>query len=258
MSFYPQIGSGVVTQFPFARRRMWRAITNQLESGELITLPDAAGGQVEWSLQYEDLTTAEAQAIGDLFAASQGQFGLFTFIDPLANLLGWSEDFTQSGWQLGEMTTAAGAADPLGTQRASAVSNSGGASQPLSQTLGVSGDYVACFSAYVCAATATSVTMQRDTVQTLAVVGPQWKRVLVSGTGTAGAAQSTFSLVIPPGQTIDVWGMQVEAQPWPSVYKQTRAATGVYNETYFANDELTVTSTGQGFSRASIELISRI
>ncbi len=41
-----------------------------------------------WSLKYEDLTTAEAQAISGVFTASQGQFGYFTFIDPLANLMG--------------------------------------------------------------------------------------------------------------------------------------------------------------------------
>ena len=204
------------------------------------------------------LTANEAQAISGLFTESQGRFGSFTFIDPLPNLLGWSEDFTQPGWQLGEMSTAAGAADPLGTQRASAVTNSGSASQPLSQTLGVSGDYVACFSAYVRASAATSLTMQRDGVQAVAAVGPQWTRVLVSGTGTAGAGQSTFSLVIPAGQTIEVFGIQAEAQPWPSVYKQTTTASGIYDETYFADDELTMTSTGQGFSRASINLISRI
>jgi hypothetical protein len=257
MSFYPQIGSGVVTQFPFARTRMWRAVTNQMESGELITLPDTAGGQIAWSLKYQDLTTAETAAISTLFTASQGQFGSFTFIDPMANLLGWSEDFTQAGWQLGQMTTAAGVADPLGTRRASAVSNSGAAAQPLSQTLGVSGDYVACFSAYVRANSATTVTMQRDNTQTVAPAGPQWTRVLVSGTGIAGAAHSTFSLVIPAGQTIDVFGVQVEVQPWPSVYRQTSAASGIYSETYFADDELTMTSTGLCFSRAAINLISR-
>ncbi len=49
-----------------------------------------------------------------------------------------------------------------------------------------------------------------------------------SGTGIAGAAQSTFSLAVPAGQTIDVFGVQVEAQPWPSVYRQTSAASGIY------------------------------
>ncbi len=162
MSFYPQIGSGVVAQFPFKRTRQWRAITNQLESGELITLPDAAGGQVGWSLRYEDITATEAQAIRGLFISSEGQFGSFTFIDPMANLLGWSEDFTRAGWQLGELILTARVADPFGTQRASAIANGSPGTLQLSQTLGISGDYVACFSAYVRADSAASVTMQRD------------------------------------------------------------------------------------------------
>jgi hypothetical protein len=258
MSFYPQIGTGVVTQFPFARKRQWRAITNQLESRELITLPDSAGGEIAWGLKYEDLTTTEAQSLSSLFAASQGQFGSFTFIDPMANLIGWSEDFSRANWQLGEMTATAGVGDPLGTQRASAIANTGGAAQPLAQTLGVSGDYVACFSAWVRAGAPTSITMQRDGQQQAAAVGPQWRRVLISGTGNGGATQSTFSLVVPAGQTIFVWGMQVEVQPWPSVYKQTTTAAGIYEETYFADDEMVVTNTGVGFSRAAINLISRI
>ena len=258
MSFYPQIGNGVVTQFPFRRRRQWRAITNQLESGELISLPDAAGGQMTWNLQYQDLTTAEAQAISGLFSASQGQFGSFTFIDPLANLLGWSENLTGAGWQANELNIASDTPDPLGTQRALTVSNTTGGSLQLTQTLGISGDYVACFSAYVQASAAATVTMQRDGQQTVAAVGTNWTRVLISGTGTAGAGQSTFSLVLAAGQSINVFGLQVEAQPRPSVYKPTSASAGIYEETYFADDELTITSTCLGFSRASVNLISRI
>jgi len=244
MSFYPQIGSGVVTQFPFQRQRQWRAITTQLESGELISLPDAAGGQMTWSLQYRDLTTAEAQAV--------------RFIDPLANLLGWSENLAGAGWQANELSISSGASDPLGTQRASTVSNPTAGSLQLTQTLGISGDYVACFSAYVRASAAATVTMHRDGQQTAAAVGPNWARVLISGTGTAGAVQSTFSLILAAGQSVNVFGLQVEAQPWPSVYKPTSAAAGIYEETYFADDELTITSTSLGFSRASVNLISRI
>jgi hypothetical protein len=258
MSFYPQIGSGVVTQFPFSRTRMWRGITNQLEGGESIVLPDSAGGEIAWSLKYEDLTAAELQAIANLFAESQGGFGSFTFIDPLENLLGWSEDMTRTSWQPGQLTLASGAADPLGTTRASSLTNGTPGALSLSQTLGVSGDYVACFSAYIRSAAAGVVTIERDGIQTTASVGSQWRRIVVSGPGIAGAAQSTFSLSVPAGMTVQVFGLQVEVQPWPSTYRATGAASGIYEETYFADDELTVTSTAPGLSRASIKLISRI
>jgi hypothetical protein len=258
MSFYPQIGAGAVTQLPFRRTRKWRAIANVLESGEQIIVPDTTGGQVEWNLRYYDLSDAEVASLNNLFTASMGSWGSFIFIDPLANLLGFSEDLSQPGWQLGLLTQAAGVNDPLGTQRASSVTNGASGLQPLSQSLGLSGDYVACFSVWVRADAAGTVTLQRDASQMTAPVGPQWTRLYIGGTGTSGAAQSTFSIVLAAGQTIDVFGLQVEAQPYPSVYRPTTAALGIYDETYFENDELTVTSTAPGLSSCAIKLISRV
>ena len=123
MSWFPQIGAGSVAQFPVSRSRRWRAIANRMESSELILLPDAAGGQIVWKLSYRDLVDSEVQNLSNLFTASQGGFGAFTFIDPLANLFGWSEDLSQSAWQVGLLQTATGVIDPLGTHRASSVTN---------------------------------------------------------------------------------------------------------------------------------------
>jgi len=257
MSFFPQTGNGVIAQFPFRRTRHWRAITNQVESGELISLPDLGGGEVGWTLKYDDLSSSESQAISELFSASQGQFGSFTFVDPMANLLGWSEDLSQANWQTLQLGITAGLTDPLGTTKASQVSNSGPGTLALSQTLGISGDYVACFSVYVQAASSTTISLQRDSLQNILKASPQWSRLMLSGTGTAGAAQSTFSLNLTAGQTVNIFGLQVEAQPCPSAYKPTAAASGIYEETYFADGRLTVTSTAPGLSRASINLISR-
>jgi hypothetical protein len=258
MNCYPQIGSGSVAQFPVTRSRRWRTIANELEDGEQIMLPDTTAGQIQWKLSYQDLSNAEVQNLGNLFVASQGKFAAFAFIDPLANLLGWSENFQQPGWQLGLLETAAGATDPLGTQRASVVENPSPGAQTLQQTLGVPGNYVACFSVYLQSSTAGTVTLQRDGTQVTVAVGPAWKRAHVSGLGTSGAAQSTFSIGLAAGQAINVWGLQVEAQPYPSAYKQTSAALGIYEETYFANDELTITSTGVGLSSCAITLLSRV
>src|SRR5580692_6865963 len=145
MNWYPQTGSGSVAQFPASRSRRWRAIANDLEDGAQIMLPDTAAGQIQWKLSYQDLTNAEVQNLSNLFAASQGGFGAFTFIDPLANLLGWSENLSQSAWSGGLLQTAAGVTDPLGTHRAWSVTNPSPGLQSIGQSLGVSGDYVACF-----------------------------------------------------------------------------------------------------------------
>ena len=40
----------------------------------------------------------------------------------------------------------------------------------------------------------------------------------------------------------------MEPQPYPSGYKVTTAALGIYEETYFGDDELKITSTDTDFS----------
>lgn len=258
MSFYPQVGSGSVAQFPVSRSRKWRAIVNQMEDGEVIMLPDATAGQIQWKLSYQALVAAEVQNLSNLFTASQGEFAAFTFIDPLANLLGWSESLSQSAWQLGLLQTVAGVTDPLGTQRASSLTNPSAGTQSLQQSLGISGDYVVCFSVYLRSSVPGTVTLHRDGTALTVTVGEGWQRVFVNGAGGGGAGQSTFSIALAAGQTIDVWGLQVEAQPYPSAYKQTTAALGIYEETYFGDDDLTITSTNVGLSSCEITLMSRV
>ncbi len=258
MSWFPQIGLGAIAQFPLTRTQIWRAITNDLESSEEIMLPDTPAAQVGWQLSFQDLTDEEAMNLSALFTASQGSYSAFTFIDPLANLFGWSEDFTQPNWQVGLLQTAAGVADPLGTQRASSISNTSPGTQAVQQSLGIPGAYVACFSLWLRSATAGTVILQRDNIQAAVAVGSAWTRQFVTGLGVSGATQSVFSITLAAGQTIDVFGLQAEAQPWPSAYKQTSSPLGIYGETYFGSDDLTVTSTSVGLSSCKVRLISRV
>jgi hypothetical protein len=258
MSWFPQLGEGSIAQFPWQRSRKWRAIVNNLESGEQIMLPDTAAGQVEWNLSYQELTDAETALISGLFSASQGGFGTFTFIDPMANLLGWSEELSQPNWQVGLLRCMGAAADPLGTQRASSITNGSAGTQQVQQTLGLPGSYVACFSAYFRADATGTITISRDNLTAIVTVGPTWRRTYLSGPGTAGATQSTFSVAVGAGQTIQVWGLQVEAQPYPALYKQTGAAMGIYNETWFGDDALTITNNGPGLSSCEVVLVSRV
>jgi hypothetical protein len=122
----------------------------------------------------------------------------------------------------------------------------------------VPGDYVACFSAWISSNVTGTVSLQRDGVSAACAVGPAWKHFYVSGKGVGGASQSTFSLGLAAGQGVKIWGLQVEAQPSPSAYKQTKTAAGIHEETYFGSDELTITSTSVGLSSCDIVLTSRI
>jgi hypothetical protein len=258
MNWFPQIGAGAMAQFPLHRKRQWRAITNVMESGELISLPDANGGQIEWRLSYRELTDVEVANLTTLFALSGGEAGSFGFIDPFANLLGWSEDLSQPGWQMGLLTATGGLSDPVGTNRAWNLQNANGAEQMLSQSVGVPGAYRICFSVYVRSDSAGTVGMLRDATRINVPVGPQWKRILISGMGVSGATGSTFSLAVPAGNSVRVFGLQVEAQPWPSPYRPTGAAAGILEETRFSGGELAVTNTAPELSACQINLLSRI
>jgi hypothetical protein len=247
MKWFPQVGPGSITQFPFTRLRSWRAVRNELESGERIMLPDPAAGQIEWSLSYKDLNDAEESRLKDLFTSSRGSYEAFGFVDPLVNLLAWSEDLTRPDWQMG-LLVATG----------QTLTNGSPGDQQLIQTVSLPGEYVTCFSAWIRSDTPCDVILQRDGTQAPAAAGPTWKRFFVSGAGTAGAENSSYSIVIPAGRTIQMWGPQVEAQPYPSQYKTATAAAGIYEETYFASDELTIANTAPGLYSCEFKLLSRV
>jgi hypothetical protein len=258
MNWFPQLGSGALAQYPLNRNRQWRAIMNTLESGETITLQDAPGGWIEWRLRYEELTDAEVANLTGFFETSRGEAGSFGFVDPFANLLGWSEDLAKPDWQKGLLAVSGPAGDPLGTQRGWTVQNGNGAEQALSQTLSIPGEYAACFSAYVRSDSAGTVGIARDSNRVNVPVGPQWKRIQVSGGAAAGATASTFSIVLSAGSTLLVFGLQVEVQPWPSIYRLTGAASGILEETRFEGGELKVIHTARGLSACQVNLVSRV
>lgn len=258
MTWFPQLSSGSVAQFPVSRWRRWRMIANLLENGTRITLADGLANAIGWRIEYRELSPAELQNLTNLFNNCQGGASLFTFVDPMANLLAWSEDLTRPDWQAGLLTTASGVTDPYRTQRASSVTNSTTGALALQQTLNLSGDYVACFSVWLSSTSPSQVTLQRDSDQTVISVGSQWNRVFLSGSGTAGAANTTFGLLLNPGQQIQMFGPQVEVQPWPSPYKQSGNARGVYPNSWFASDELNIVNTGVGLYSCELALRSQI
>src|SRR6266481_3426370 len=119
MLYYPP-----VTQYPIARRASMRTVVNALTDGSTVRAGDSAARRMRWELRYSGLTAAEWQAIEQLFAATQGQVGSFTFLDPAENLLAWSEDFSKGVWRVDPLLqVTAGIADPRGGTGAVALTN---------------------------------------------------------------------------------------------------------------------------------------
>src|ERR1035438_8955532 len=52
-----------------------------------------------WDLQLGPLSDTDATTVVSFYNSCGGPYQSFAFLDPLDNLLLWSEDITQSAWQ---------------------------------------------------------------------------------------------------------------------------------------------------------------
>ncbi|MCE5306208.1 MAG: hypothetical protein LLG20_01055 [Acidobacteriales bacterium] len=229
-------------------------MTNTLSDGSTQRFGDPAGSRIEWTLTYEDLTDAEMAAITTLFQACEGRLLTFTFPDPTANLLGWSENLAADAWRKDPLLQlTSGAADPLGTNRATRITNTGQAAQRLDQSLAAPENLQYCFSLYARSDYTGEIITYRMSGGTgdrrTFTIGPSWKRLIISSKLDSSTETATFGLELPNGRTADVFGLQVEAQPGASQYKITAGQGGVYKRARFMDDSLTVTS--QGVNRHS-------
>ncbi len=88
-------------------------------------------------------------------------------------------------------------------------------------------------------------------------VGTQWRRVfLPANPGQAGATTVSFGVQVAAGGSVDLFGMQAEAQVGPSDYKVTGAVGGVYSNARFGSDQITVTAQGTDVYDAVIQIVS--
>ena len=89
--------------------------------------------------------------------------------------------------------------------------------------------------------------------QTFPLTGT-WARINVSGNPGQSTTQVTFEAQLIAGASLDLFGMQVEAQLAPSDYKETGASGGVYAKARFAEDQITVTAQGTDVFDAVIKI----
>jgi hypothetical protein len=233
-------------------------VVNRLEDGREIRLADSAGSQVVWELTLRGLSEAERQSIEDLFRAAEGRAGTFVFLDPGANLLQWSEDLSAEAWAPDPLLTLApGVADPLGTTRATRVTNTGQAGQRIVQTVDASSGFEYCLSVRARSSNGGRVGLVRGSQTDWSVVGARWTTLRSSGDGGAGGDEIAFGAEIPAGETVELCGFQAEAQPGASGYKKTGGSAGVYLAARFDEDRLSFTAEGPGSYSTVIRVASR-
>jgi hypothetical protein len=234
MLVYPQL-----SQFPIRKKKRLRTVVNQMADGRTISLTDPSGAVTEWNLTYRDLTDDDAAALSQFFLAAEGTLNGFTFLDPTANLLSWSEKLDHSGWTRGPLLTVAGRS----------VVNGGGAPQSITQTLPAPSGYVYCLSASLRSEAPVTVTMLAGGHRSARALTTSWSRVAFAATG-----DPIFGLELPAGASIEVNGMQVEAQTGASMYRPSTVG-GIIAEARFRDDFLAITATGVNRHAATVNII---
>jgi hypothetical protein len=255
MLVYPQLGTGALSQFPVRKNHHMRTVVNTAPDGSSIKLADPNGKVTEWQLPYADLSDGEIGALEQFFAAAEGTLNGFTFLDPTANLLAWSDKLDESAWAPGPLLTVAGGiGDPTGGTQAWRLSNAGAGSQSLTQTLSAPAGYLYCLSAYVRTAQALTATMLIGSGRADRAVAGQWTRISFTASGDPQESSIGFGLELPPGGSLDLYGLQVEPQSAASAYKPTTGG-GVYEDARLADDFLTITTTGVNRHSCTVNII---
>jgi hypothetical protein len=87
-----------------------------------------------------------------------------------------------------------------------------------------------------------------------AAANATWNRVNGGVTDNAEGETTKFGIELPPGATVDIFGLQAEAQLGASAYKRTTRG-GVYQGARFGEDELRIRTTGVNQHECRVTII---
>lgn len=261
MLVFPQFSTGASSLYPLTHTARQRTVVNTLGDGSINVYADPEGRSLAWELHATGLTEAEWNAIETLFKATAGMWQSFTFLNPVGNLIADSETFGAAAWINGaliDLTT--GVSDPLGTTRATGVANTSETTLGIAQVLSVPGNFHYCLSLWGRTDSGTSVTLTISTsgrsISKTFALSTQWSRVSFTANLGQATESVTFAAQLSTGGTIDIFGMQVEAQLGSSDYKLTGTQGGVYANARFGADQLTVTAQGPDVYDAVIQIVN--
>jgi hypothetical protein len=257
MPVFPQLSTGASALYPVARRTVARTVVNEMSDGSAIVYSDPDGRRREWELRASGLTEEEWAAIEALFTAVRGQLQTFTFLDPAGNLLARSEEFGDPVWTNGPLIQLTpGVGDPFGTTRATGVVNVGAAAQGVTQTLAAPGEFRYSLSVWARSGAGGGVTLFAGGASlVVAALTPVWRRYSLSVAPGAAAASVTFGVQVPAAGSLDLFGMQVEAQVGVSDYKRTFGSGGVY-QARLGGDELAVRARGADEFEVAVRIVA--
>ena len=241
--FFPQLLTGALTQYPIKRVKNVHTAGYMAEDGTKIMYFDPDGSSLTWQLSYAGLNESEVTALETLFEACCGQFHAFTFLDPLANLLG-------PQWQSGATIQVAG----------TVYTNAGNAPAGVSQTLPIPAGYTYSFSVpgNLSADPSATITIIRSGPNSQNQTTIALNQTLLVSSGALVDSGTTFTVTIQlqPGQSIDLSEAQLEAQPVPSPFRP--ALGGVYTNAIWGMDELTFVANAPNSFSSKFSIVTHV
>jgi hypothetical protein len=148
--------------------------------------------------------------------------------------------------------------DPSGGSSATRILNPTAADVTVHQNLNAPGGLVYTLSLYVRGQSGGSVSLFRQTADASDshsyALATKWHRASLSGSFSTSATSVSVGITVPAGNSVDVFGWQLEAQPAPSPYKATFSASGIYANAHFSQDSLSVTTTAPNRNQCALTL----
>jgi hypothetical protein len=262
MLVFPQLSTGTVALYPLQRRRLRRTVTNQLAGGQAVRYSDPDFSTSSWELEITGANLTEWTAIEQLFMSTAGRAKTFTFLEPAGNLLLQSEALAAPEWNPSALISLMdGIEDPFGGISAARVLNAAPTSGDLSQPIAVPGNFQYAFSVWARAGSTSSVGLFASTdggeVERSFTLTSEWKRVVLPVTLGLATESVTFGARLVAGDSVELFGMQVDAQPGPGGYQKTDAKGGVHSNARFDDDVLKVSAQGPDVFDAVIRVVSK-
>jgi hypothetical protein len=230
---------------PLARESRFTSRINRTPDYTEMRAQDQTGPLFRWNLQLGPLSDAEATTLQNFYATCNGGYQTFAFLDPLDNLLQWSEDFSQACWHAtlpSSFNVASGGSDPLGGSGAQTVTNSSASVNTVSQTLAASPQGITLTaSVWLKGSAPITLHVSDGGSQDFAVVvSPtgSWQRYVITGTFAAGGSQIVWAADLPGNSGAEFFGAQLAATPGPGAYTRTTTVSGFHPNCCFDSQAL--------------------
>ena len=256
--YYPQLETGGLSQFPLRKQTAQRTIINRTVGSGTVKMADPEAAWTSWDLAYRGLTDTEITNLENLFVDCEGRLREFVFLDPVGNLLQWTEDISNPAWVAGLHLTGE-VEDPQGGSAAWRLTNGAQGAQAVTQVVSAPGWYRYAFSISARSSSASSVGLRLGSgSQTVAVTRPlssDWQRISVSGLLTRDGEEVSCAIEVPGGSAVDVYGPQLDPQSDASEYRRNNDASGVCRAR-FDQDEFERVSHGIDNNATRVRVIS--